>query len=468
MWPVMKALLEKARTIHRTAVFWSFAGTGIRFSGLVIVLPIVLRALDPGELGVWYLFLSLGTCGALLDSGFGPATTRAVAYLWAGARRISAADFHEDGKSHAAQTIDLVKLKDLQATLRVLYQGVALAVLLALGFLGTWWIFCVAKAGDEVENLSWIWAFYLLGLVFLTCQTVWKFFLNGLNEVVAQNRIFALALSFNYITVVLFLLQGFGLWAMVAGNLLQGIMVMALSKRSVRRVLPELSAKPLGRFQSRLLKELWPQAWRMGVTFVGVSLTLSAGPLVLSWSGDLAIVASYGLSAQIALTLVQIASVPFVVKLPLFSRYFVQAEHTKVRALFLQRWFMYWALIVLGVTSFWWLRYPLLQDVVKSETSLLPSFQLLILFLFFALEGNQGLMRDFLASRNDNSFMWIIAVSGCMVMTMAAVTSQWGVEAVVLSQLCVSLCLVNWWITCKALRSCQVLGSSLRYTSAQS
>ncbi len=74
--------------LYSSAVAWSFVFTAIRAGGNLLVLPLMLHKLSPDDLGLWYVFLSLGGMASLIDFGFYPTMSRVTAYLWAGAEEI--------------------------------------------------------------------------------------------------------------------------------------------------------------------------------------------------------------------------------------------------------------------------------------------------------------------------------------------------------------------------------------------
>src|SRR5690606_17932517 len=71
-----------------SAVAWSFLGTALRVGSGILLLPLLLRSLPKEQLGLWYVFISLGGLIGLLDMGFAPTASRAIAYLWAGAQEL--------------------------------------------------------------------------------------------------------------------------------------------------------------------------------------------------------------------------------------------------------------------------------------------------------------------------------------------------------------------------------------------
>src|ERR1035438_2635032 len=87
----MKALFQR---VHRSAVAWSFVATLLRVGASIFVLPLVLRKMPPDQLGLWYVFGTIGGMASLLDLGFEPTITRMASYAWGGASKFVAFGVH--------------------------------------------------------------------------------------------------------------------------------------------------------------------------------------------------------------------------------------------------------------------------------------------------------------------------------------------------------------------------------------
>ena len=75
--------------IGRKAVAWNFAATSLRIASGVIVLPLVLRLLPSQEVGLWNIFLTIGSLATLLDFGFANAFSRNVTYIFSGVKELN-------------------------------------------------------------------------------------------------------------------------------------------------------------------------------------------------------------------------------------------------------------------------------------------------------------------------------------------------------------------------------------------
>lgn len=75
-------------SISRKDIIWNYLGYGFSFGTNILLLPIVLYYLPTEELGLWYIFLSVGAFVAMFDFGFSPQIARVITYSYAGADEI--------------------------------------------------------------------------------------------------------------------------------------------------------------------------------------------------------------------------------------------------------------------------------------------------------------------------------------------------------------------------------------------
>ncbi len=438
----------------KTAVFWSIVVTALRLLGLVIVLPMMLSHLDPDKMGLWYLFLSFGSFALLMDAGIGISATRAVAYLWGGAP-----DFLDEGLAQKTSSttgqINHKLFADLFASLRVVYLVVAVCVIVLLGAIGGIWIWEKSTSFTDALSVRLAWLFYILGVAYSCYAAVWYILLQGVNGVRQAQQAYVLAIVANYGATIVGLKLGIGIWAPVIGNFLQGIITRWGHWTKFQEIAdPTIENLKSGKASWPLIKKLWPQAWRGAATSLGVYLTLSSGTLISSWVGGLAQTASYGLSFQLSVAIVQIASVPFLVKVPLLTQLRARNDIGSIRKILVQRLSLFWLGCLAGGGCFILLGDWALRNFARSSTELLPKHLLGAVFLFVALEGNQGIFRDLYLTTNRNPFVIPILVTGLLILVSSFyLGSIWGIAGIIAGQLLSQLIWNNWSIPLKGLQS---------------
>lgn len=107
-----------------SATGWLAIAIFLRLGSGVLLLPLILRYVPEDQLGLWYVFLSLGNAAVIIDLGFSKTAIRSVAALWAGAGQLTA-----QGVGLADKAVpNYGGVRDLLAAMRLLYFLMALVV----------------------------------------------------------------------------------------------------------------------------------------------------------------------------------------------------------------------------------------------------------------------------------------------------------------------------------------------------
>ena len=447
--PVMKSLLQR---VHRSAAAWSFVATLLRVGANVFVLPLVLRKLPADQLGLWYVFGTIGSLAALLDLGFEPTITRMASYAWGGASRFVAFGFHQEDSERPSQGANLPLLRDLVATLRAyyFYVGLGMLVLLLLG--GSGWIWVTTRDLPSANSLRLAWLVYSAGccLNFITGR--WPALLAGIGAVRDAQIVGILSQLFYYFLTVGGLLAGWGMWALVLGLLGLGIAAQGLGRhffKSTAKLSPSLPAAHLYR---EVFLAIWPNAWRTGLVGIGAFLIVQSNTLVCSAFLGLKTTASYGISSQIIAMLYGLCNVWLSVKMPVINQLRVQRRNDEIVNLFVRRARLtilsYWA----GALCVLFLAPPVLR-LLGSKTALLPVGQLAVLALIRFLELHHSLYAGLVLSENRNPFLKLAMVTGVVIVVFSVILTPYlGVWGLLLSTGLIQACCNNWWPVLRALR----------------
>ncbi len=453
----MIRFVQRAATrTYSSAVAWSLVFTAIRTGGNLLVLPLLLHKLSPEELGLWYVFLSLAGISAMIDLGFSPTMTRVTAFLWAGAEEIQPMGVapvarDDDGQPRPP---NYRLLAELVQTMRLFYRAAGLIVTVILGTAGTVWIFHKTQALPNARWLLIAWALFLPGVLINTTSGMWHPLLSGINQVRLNQQILVYGLVANYAVMLVGLLGGAGLLAPVAGYLVMGIVARGIARVRFR----ELSKAPTfahsAHGSAKLLRTLWPTAWRTGIVTLGLYATINLNTLLCSVVLGLKETASYGLSLQLALAAVGVATTFVAVKIPLFSQMHARGEVEAIAPVVFPRLRMFWGVYLsLGLaTVFWGER--VLRDLLHSRTPLLSLPLLIGLFVVIGLEGHHALFREITLTSHRNPFALPVAISGLLVVLLCAILVRWiGLAGLILAPGLVQICFNNWWTVLVGLRS---------------
>lgn len=416
--PAMKILSK----LSSSALVWSYATTVLRFGGLFLVLPVVLRTVPEEQLGLFYLFQTFAVLSTLLDAGVGPTVMRSASFAWAGAERLERQG-HRLVDPSVVIGPNWTLLGRILRTFSRFYLGGAgvLALVLGLGCSPLIWQ-ATADLPDPAQG-RWIWIFCVLGSAWNFAGSIWPTMLGGMNRVKDQQAAQLLSIAVGYLTTLGGLLAGWQLWALALSGFVQAIVLRAYAKRVCLRVAKGRFDAGDGGFEKSLFATVWPAAWRTGLLGAGVSAYLSLPVFLTTKFQGLAEAAQIGLAVQLALTVCQVAVVAVLVKVPQFSILKVRGEKEALVSLFTERMLAFAILYITGAIAVLWLGDWILHGVIGSKTPLPSHVTLLVIMVWAGLEGLQSLFRGIALAANDTR-VWKPLIVG-LVLTTAA--SLWAI-----------------------------------------
>jgi O-antigen/teichoic acid export membrane protein len=449
----MRKLVQR---VLRSAVSWSLMAAALRFGSAFLLLPLILWRVPSDELGLWYVFISLGALAALMDLGFAHTATRSAGYLWAGSRMllpfgIVLADpiLETDatgGAIHGQPNLPL--LSDLVASLRVYYFSAGGLLLLLLTTVGGAWIWQKSVNLANASSIRLAFLVYAIGVSLGFANSLWPSLLAGINAVKEAQQIIAVCFLAYFCLAVTGLLAGLGIWALVLGTIGAG-----LAERLIGRIVfYRLISLPSGKFDSSVLRVLWPTAWRTAAVGLGAFIIFQANILVSSAFLDLRTTASYGMSLQAVTLLAGVSGIWVRVRLPAINQLRAQGMVERIPAIFRPR--ILFALLSFGVGAAVLLLSgrPLLV-LLNARTQLLPTALLATLLLIHLLEMHHSLYGELVYSENVNPFVTSALISGGAIIILSVLlTPRFGVWGMLLASGLVQLCFNNWWPVLRAIR----------------
>jgi O-antigen/teichoic acid export membrane protein len=445
----MRALIKR---IHQSAVIWSLVATLLRVGANLFVLPLILRKLPPDQLGLWYVFGSIGSLAALLDLGFEPTVARMASYAWGGASRFVAFGFHQEDAERPDLGANLPLLRDLIATLKAYYLYVGLGVLFLLALGGGCWVWIVTENLPTPSSLRWAWVVYAAGCSLNFVSGRWPALLTGVGAVRDAQFVSIVSLLVYYALAVAGLLAGMGLWAMVLSSVGLGFVARSLGQRLFQKVVAFPGGLPMAHFDRKIFSAIWPNAWRTGFVSIGAFMIVQSNTLVCSAFLGLKATASYGISFQVISILFGLCGTWMAVKTPLINQLRVQGRHQDIVPVFVGRMRLTILSYFAGALCVIFLASPTLR-LLGSKTTLLPEDQLAVLALIRFLELHHSLYGALVLSENHNPFLKQALITGVAIVICSIILTPYlGVWGLLLSTGLIQACYNNWWPVWRALR----------------
>jgi O-antigen/teichoic acid export membrane protein len=449
----MRQLVQR---ISRSAISWSLIAAALRFGSALLLLPLILWRIPSDELGLWYVFISLGALAALMDLGFAHSVTRSAGYLWAGSRTLlpfgidladPLLDTDTTGRAIHLQP-NFPMLSNLVASLRVYYLAAGGLLLLLLSTAGGAWIWHKSVGLTNAQSIRLAFLAYAISVSLGFANSLWASLLAGINAVKEAQQITAVCLLAYFCLAAAGLLAGLGVWALVIGTIVAGFTERLIGRTFFYRLVPLRS----GKFDFSVLRVLWPNAWRTAAVGFGAFMIFQANTLICSAFLDLRTTASYGLSLQAVTLLVGVSSIWVRVRLPTINHLRAQGMVERIPAIFRPR--IVFALLTFGAgaAALLLLGRPLLE-LLNARTQLLPAALLATLLLIQLLEMHHSLYGELVYSENVNPFMKPALLSGGAIIILSVLlTPRFGVWGMLLASGLVQLCFNNWWPVLRAIR----------------
>jgi len=387
--------------IGKKDVYWNYMATFVQIGASLFLFPFILRFLPAETVAIWAIFGAIAGFVNLLDFGFDPSFMRNVTYVFSGAKQLKSTGLHIVDNTN----VDYGLLKGLISAMRFFYSRMAIILCFALTTFGSYYVYTLLKgySGNHSEiYISWIIACCINSYSFYTLYydslLLGRGYVKRLKQIIVTGQIIYILLA------ILLILLGFGLIAIVSAQALSVIIKRILSYRSFYT--PEIKnnlQKNEKTSHKDILRAIYPNAIKMGLTSVGSFLVSRSAIFFGSLYLSLNVIASYGITMQIISVISGIGSVYFSTYIPKISQHRVQGNNNEIKHLYLNAClFLLVAYIVLG-TGFFYLGDWGLNFIGSKTTLLNKSFIALALLIAF-LESNHSIAGIILTTKNEVPF----------------------------------------------------------------
>lgn len=324
-----------------------------RSLGVVLLLPLALSRLSPGDAVVWLLFETIVGMAFLADFGLAPTFIRAIAYGAGGADRKALAGGSRVRSSKAGANWET--LWAVVATMKVVYRRLALAAAVLLLTLGTAAIVGPLEATSDHQRAALAWVVVLVACPLTLWAESYGAYLQGMNLVPLYRRWQALSYLGSAATGILVLLAGGQLLGLTVATHAWVIGWIAIRAWLCDQVLDGRFRDVPTRHEPDVMAAIWPSAWRSGLGLWFGHGTLQASAILYAQVAPTTAAGAYLLGLRLLNFISGFSRAPFYSRLPELATLFARGEKTRLVALACQamRW-SHWSYVVLflgaGVT----------------------------------------------------------------------------------------------------------------------
>jgi O-antigen/teichoic acid export membrane protein len=433
--------------IGRKDVFWNYAATFLQLGAALLLYPFILGSLPSETVAIWTIFATIAAFVYMLDFGFNPSFVRNVSYVFSGAKKLKSRGFFV--VEEADITVDYGLLKGLIAVMRFFYSRMAIILFVVLITLGTWYIHTVLRtyAGNRIEvYIAWIIFCSINSYSFYTLY--YDSLLLGKGLVKRTKQIDITGQMIYLIVAVVLILSGFGLIAIVSAQALSVIVRRLLTYRSFYTVeIRNNLQNTVKQSQKRdILKAIYPNAVKVGLTSVGSFLASRSAIIIGSLYLSLDVIASYGITIQVIGIIGGIGTVYFGTFQPKIMQCRIHNNNYEIKQIYLKAClFLIVSYIVFGAGLLCFGDWAL--NLIGSHTHLLhKSFIALALFTAF-LDSNHALAGGILGTKNEVPFFKASLFAGGLTLLLLFLSfrfTNWGVLGMLLAPGIAQVCYQNW------------------------
>lgn len=312
-------------------ILWSYIGTALSMTANIIMIPVIVYYLDKENLGLWYVFCSIGSMTSLFDFGFSTTFARNITYCWCGAKKLN----KENACLGHNLKIDWQLMKNVLAACKKVYFRISSLVVILLIFVGTPYIYTLTKYNFTGYLHYVAWCLYALAIFLNLYYGYYVAFLRGIGAIAIVNKNTVWARIAQIVITVGLLITGLGIIGASIGYLSYGLLFRYLSKTKFYAY-QSIGCK-LALFSEEfdevgnLIEIVWHNAWRDGIVSLSNYLTDQASVIICSLFLNLVETGVYSLTVQIATAVGIVSSVFYTAQQPTLQSAYVSNDKEKLR-----------------------------------------------------------------------------------------------------------------------------------------
>lgn len=433
--------------VSKKDITWNYIGIFFNIGSSFVILPLILNRLTVEEIGINYLLMTLGSLVALADFGFSGQFGRNITYVFSGAKKLRKEGLRQEDHD---VTINYHLLAVVIATAKSVYRRLSILVLLLMLTLGTLYIYHATGGFNTIDNIVTIWLLYCISTFFNIYYLYYSSLLSGA-ALIVENRKGQIASRLVYIFLsYILLLCGFGLISVVIANLVAPFVIRFYSyyvfyyQNGMKQLLNKEKVTKIE--ISETFSVLWFNAKKLGINFIGSYGISQSGIFLAGLYLSLEEVASYGLMLQSFNIISGLSTNLFNSYLPMFFKYRVDNDKTKLVNLFSMAMFTQTLLMILGLLSVILLG-PQLLKLIKSNAEL-PAYYIIIIYgIDTILSMNHANFATMIVSKNEVPFVGASIISGCIILFVNFLTLKFttlGVLGLVVGRFVVQSSYNHW------------------------
>lgn len=424
----------------------------------VITLPIIIYFLDGDSLGLWYVFVSIGSITMLFDFGFSVTFARFITYGWSGARELNKSGLSTKVDSNT----DFLVIKEILITCKKIYLIISLVALFLLSSVGTYYIISISRhLPGYIHNVAW--GVFVIATFLNLFYNYYISFLRGVGDIKDANQAQVYGRLAQLVFMIILLLLGLGLLGLCIAYLFFGIIFRYLSKKyfykfkNLKNKLDSVNESVNSQRIKYVFKNVWYNAWRDGVVALSVYFISQASVILCSLYLSLTETAIYSMGLQIATAIGMLATTLYSTYQPSLQSNWVKGDMNLVKKIMIKTIVIF--IISFGVLSLLCILIGLpLLKFIKQDVVISIPIMLGILLSQFVLKY-RDCFTSYFSSTNRLIYMPAFIVSSIICILLSFLFLEffefkiWGL---IISQIVSQLIFNAWYWPWKATKELNI------------
>ena len=439
--------IEFLVTTTKFDFIWNYVGTVFRLGINFLILPLLMIFLSDDMMGLWYIFLAIGSLVTLLQIGFAPALARNIAYCMSGA-----SDILRDGVD-VAKAVDGKTNYDLLSNVinvsRYIYLFIAVVAIVLLSLFGTLYVFSIADS-SFLTVISWV--IFCVAVFLNILFGYYESMLRGIGNFEGLSKSIVISSAIQLMLTFVFFLCGFSLLAPVIGYAAQGVLFRFLCGRffwsrfdSSNHFNKKILKCKLDKAkQKQIFINVFPNAAKDGVVMISNYLATQANTILASAFLNLGETGFFSLSIQLIGAAGNLASVMATTNYPAMQQAYAHGALDEERNLIAKSSIGYILVYALLVLILWLIIFPLISYVRPSYV--FDNTLLALLFMYYFLWKQQSNFAAYISNRNEVPYAlsFVLGSIGGVVVSALLLSFGFGIYGLVVGQL-IAQNLFNGW-----------------------
>jgi O-antigen/teichoic acid export membrane protein len=437
---------------ERRLALWAYAA---QFSGIslsLVLLPLIIWYFPVERVALWYLFLTIGSLGALAEQSLEPAITRYVTYARSGVGELPK---YGARPSIGTGQIDPQLVGTVVAAARWLHARTSAFNLVVFGAGGGLYLWFLASPNNLGTETLQAWGLFTAAQ-YLGCRLMVNIpILQGMQRTREAFQVLALQRAGFLVTAIVGIalfprLEVIGIAQLIATTLGMGTAWLRVSRLLAANGVTSHHEKV-----SAVIREIFQGSLKLWITRFGAFQIVKSNLLLVSGFVGLQAAGSLAISMQAMEAIGLLALTPLFFRLPGLYELRTLGLTQDMKGCIGNSLLIAWMTFCVGGICLLW-QGPDLLGLLGSQSTLLPAGSLLLLLVTGLLEMNHSFSATLLLLENRVPFMKAAVLSGLLIVCLSSlILSQTGlgIFGALAVPFVVQLAYNNWKWPLEALRS---------------